>query len=62
VVASTVVTSLARAYSELVKTNAVSKQNYYNAQASADQAEADVAVQEAARVTAKLDVHVRFGS
>jgi membrane fusion protein, multidrug efflux system len=56
------VTSLARAYSELVKTNAVSKQNYYNAQASADQAEADVAVQEAARVTAKLDVHVRFGS
>jgi membrane fusion protein, multidrug efflux system len=51
VVASTVVTSLARAYNELVKTNAVSKQNYYNAQVSADQAEADVAVQEAARVT-----------
>jgi membrane fusion protein (multidrug efflux system) len=40
----------------LVKTNAISKQNYENAQTSADQAEAEVAAQEAALRTAQIDL------
>jgi membrane fusion protein (multidrug efflux system) len=40
--------ALARRYGELVKINAISKQDYENAQASAAQAEADVAAQTAA--------------
>jgi multidrug efflux pump subunit AcrA (membrane-fusion protein) len=48
--------ALARAYGELVKTNAISKQNYENAQTSADQAEAEVAAQEAALRTAQIDL------
>jgi multidrug efflux pump subunit AcrA (membrane-fusion protein) len=48
--------ALARGYGELVKTNAISKQNYENAQTSADQAEAEVAAQEAALRTAQINL------
>jgi membrane fusion protein (multidrug efflux system) len=48
--------ALARRDGELVKINAVSKQDYENAQTSAAQAEANVAEQEAALRTAQIDL------
>ncbi|MFM0276517.1 efflux RND transporter periplasmic adaptor subunit [Paraburkholderia sediminicola] len=48
--------ALARRYGELVKINAISKQDYENAQASAAQAEADVAAQTAALRSAQIDL------
>ncbi|MHA6717963.1 efflux RND transporter periplasmic adaptor subunit [Sphingomonas sp. RS6] len=47
--------ALARRYGELVKINAISKQEYENAVTSAQQARADVAAQEAALRTAEID-------
>lgn len=48
--------ALARRYGELVKINAISKQEYENAVASAAQARADVASQQAAVRTAEIDL------
>lgn len=48
--------ALARRYGELVKINAVSKQEYDNAKASAAQAHADVAAQQAALNAATIDL------
>lgn len=48
--------ALARRYGELVKINAISKQDYENALASAAQARADVAAQRAALATAEIDL------
>ncbi len=48
--------ALARRYGELVKINAIAKQDYENAQTTAAQAQADVAAQEAAVRTAQIDV------
>jgi membrane fusion protein (multidrug efflux system) len=48
--------ALARRYGELVKINAISRQDYENALASAEQARADVAAQEAALRTATIDL------
>ncbi|MDQ2877591.1 MAG: efflux RND transporter periplasmic adaptor subunit [Pseudomonadota bacterium] len=48
--------ALARRYGELVKINAVARQDYENAQTSAAQAQADVAAQEAALRTAQIDL------
>ena len=47
---------LARRYGDLVKINAISKQDFENAQTSAAQARADVAAQQAALRTASIDV------
>ncbi|WP_339442649.1 efflux RND transporter periplasmic adaptor subunit, partial [Pseudomonas proteolytica] len=46
----------ARRYGELVKINAIAKQDYDNAVTSAQQARADVAAQEAALRTAEIDL------
>lgn len=48
--------ALARRYGELVKINAISKQEYENALTSAQQARADVAAQKAALATAEIDL------
>lgn len=48
--------ALARRYGELVKINAIAKQDYENAQTSAAQAQADVAAQQAALRTAQIDL------
>ncbi|MBJ6122781.1 efflux RND transporter periplasmic adaptor subunit [Sphingomonas mollis] len=48
--------ALARRYGELVKINAISKQDFENATTSAQQAEADVAAQQAALRTAQIDL------
>lgn len=48
--------ALARRYGELVKINAIAKQDYDNAITSAQQARADVAAQEAALRTATIDL------
>lgn len=48
--------ALARRYGELVKINAISRQDYENAQTTAAQARADVAAQQAALRTASIDV------
>lgn len=48
--------SLARRYGELVKINAISKQDYENAETGAGQAEADVAAQEAALRAAQIEL------
>ncbi len=48
--------ALARRYGELVKINAISKQDYENSQTSAAQAQADVAAQQAALRTAQIDL------
>lgn len=48
--------ALARRYGELVKINAISRQDYENAQTTAAQARADVAAQEAALRTASIDL------
>ncbi|PZU06641.1 efflux RND transporter periplasmic adaptor subunit [Sphingomonas sp.] len=48
--------ALARRYGELVKINAVARQDYENAQTSAAQARADVGAQRAALQTAEIDV------
>ncbi|MDE0877321.1 MAG: efflux RND transporter periplasmic adaptor subunit [Sphingomonas bacterium] len=48
--------ALARRYGELVKINAISKQDYENAQTTAAQARADVAAQQAALRTAQIDL------
>jgi membrane fusion protein (multidrug efflux system) len=48
--------ALARRYGELVKMNAISRQDFENAQTSAAQARADVAAQQAALRTASIDV------
>ena len=48
--------ALARRYGELVKINAIAKQDYDNAVTSAQQARADVAAQEAALRTAEIDL------
>jgi len=48
--------SLQRRYSELVKINAISRQDYENATTSAEQSRADVAAQEAALRTAQIDM------
>lgn len=48
--------ALARRYGELVKINAVSRQEYDNAQTAAQQARADVAAQQAVLDTAKIDL------
>ncbi len=48
--------ALARRYGELVKINAISKQDYENAQTAAAQARADVAAQQAALRTARIDL------
>lgn len=48
--------ALAHRYGELVKLNAISKQDLENAQASAVQAEADVAVQTASLRSAQIDL------
>jgi membrane fusion protein (multidrug efflux system) len=48
--------ALARRYGELVKINAISRQDFENATASAEQAEADVAAQTAALRTAQIDL------
>lgn len=49
-------TGLQRRYAELVKINAISKQEYENAVTSAQQAQADVAAQQAALRTAQIDL------
>jgi membrane fusion protein (multidrug efflux system) len=49
--------ALARRYGELVKINAISKQDYENATTSAQQAQADVAAQTAALRTAQVDLN-----
>lgn len=48
--------ALARRYGELIKINAIAKQDYDNALTSAQQARADVAAQEAALRTAEIDL------
>lgn len=48
--------ALARRYGELVKINAISRQDYENAQTTAAQARADVAAQQASLRTAQIDV------
>lgn len=48
--------ALQRRYGELVKINAIAKQDYDNAITAAQQAEADVAAQQAALRTAQIDV------
>ena len=48
--------ALARRYGELVKINAISEQDYENAQSNAAQAEAEVAVQKAALRSAQIDL------
>ncbi len=48
--------ALARRYNELVKINAISRQDLENAQTSAQQARADVAAQQAAVRTAQIDL------
>ena len=48
--------ALARRYGELVKINAIAKQEFENAQTSAAQARADVAAQQAALRTAQIDL------
>jgi membrane fusion protein, multidrug efflux system len=48
--------SLARRYGELVKINAISRQDYENATAGANQAQADVAAQRAALASAQIDL------
>lgn len=48
--------ALQRRYGELVKINAISRQDYENAITSANQAQADVAAQRAAVRTAQIDV------
>lgn len=48
--------ALARRYGELVKINAISRQEYENAQATAAQARADVAAQQAALRSAQIDL------
>jgi membrane fusion protein (multidrug efflux system) len=48
--------ALARRYAELVKINAISKQEYENAVTTAAQARADVASQRAALTTAEIDL------
>lgn len=48
--------ALARRYGELVKINAIARQEYENAQTSAAQAQADVAAQQAALRTAQIDL------
>ena len=48
--------ALARRYGELVKINAIARQDYENAQTTAAQAQADVAAQEAALKTAQIDL------
>lgn len=48
--------ALARRYGELVKINAISKQDYENAVTSAQQARADVASQQAALRSAEIDL------
>lgn len=48
--------ALARRYGELVKINAISRQEYENAVTSAQQAQADVAAQTAALRTAEIDL------
>ncbi len=49
-------TALARRYGELVKINAIARQEYENAQATARQAQADVAAQNAALRAAQIDL------
>jgi membrane fusion protein, multidrug efflux system len=48
--------ALARRYGELVKINAIARQDYENATASANQAQADVAAQRAALAAAEINV------
>jgi membrane fusion protein (multidrug efflux system) len=48
--------ALARRYGELVKINAIARQEYENAQTSAAQAQSDVAAQQAALRTAQIDL------
>ena len=48
--------ALARRYGELVKINAIAKQDFENAQTSAAQARADVAAQQAAVQSAQIDL------
>ena len=48
--------ALARRYGELVKINAIARQDYENAQTTAAQARADVAAQQAALRTAQIDL------
>jgi len=48
--------ALARRYGELVKINAIARQEYENAQTSAAQARADVAAQQAALRSAQIDL------
>ena len=48
--------ALARRYGELVKINAIAKQDFENAQTSAAQARADVAAQQAALRSAQIDL------
>ena len=48
--------ALARRYGELVRINAIAKQDYENAQTTAAQARADVAAQRAALRTARIDL------
>ena len=48
--------ALARRYGELVKINAIARQEYENAQTSAAQAQADVGAQEAALRSAQIDL------
>jgi len=48
--------ALARRYGELVKINAIAKQDYENARTAADQARADVAAQQAALRSAEIDL------
>lgn len=48
--------ALARRYSELVKINAISRQDLENAQTTAQQAQADVAAQQAALRSAQIDL------
>jgi membrane fusion protein, multidrug efflux system len=48
--------ALARRYGDLVKINAISRQDFENAQASAAQAQADVAAQRAALATAEINL------
>ncbi|WP_183942818.1 efflux RND transporter periplasmic adaptor subunit [Sphingomonas sp. BK580] len=49
-------TALARRYGELVKINAIARQEFENAQTSAAQAQADVAAQQAALRSAQIDL------
>ncbi|RZF65452.1 efflux RND transporter periplasmic adaptor subunit [Sphingomonas populi] len=48
--------ALARRYGELVKINAIARQDYENAQTTAAQAQADVSAQQAALRTAQIDL------